>query len=190
MPKLPYKIILDGREMWGFSVESLVNRRLDELINSGNPLPEEWVEDVWRALAIAYPKHVRRVRGRNPEGMNIMMALGYIKFLTKLIRGKPLVSPDLAKQRAAVCSRCPKRASVMGCSVCKRVLSLHIHPPQAVKAPESCRACKCYLPLKIWVDRSLLGSADAFPFWAECWMRRESDALSGDSSVSPDLAPE
>lgn len=124
----------------------------------------------------SHPKHIKRVRGKPKfAGVSVAAALSFMKFMAKRVTDKSLVSPGLAKSRAKACWSCPKRAPVLGCHICKDALQLTVKPPEQVDAPEACAACGCYLKLKVWIKRSHLGSAEAFPFDSACWMRSESE---------------
>ena len=148
-------------------------------------LPIGWEDLVWSALAVAYPKHVKRLPGESGLRMvSVPAALNFIRFLAKRISDRSLVSPEAARRRAAVCSACPMAGPVAGCSVCKDALGLTVRPPEKVEVAEGCSACGCYLPLKIWVPRDQLGDAGAFPFDPGCWM------LSPDPDLVQEMSPE
>lgn len=167
-----FEIEVGGIKLESRVVSGLMNQYRLYHDQNGLRLPSDWEDQVWKALAAAYPKYVKRMPGASEtRSVSIGSALNFIRFMAKRVTDKSLVAAPEAHRRAAICMSCPLRRDVSGCHICKDALQLTIHPPEAVEAPEACGACKCYMPLKVWVPREQLGSADAFPFTATCWMR-------------------
>lgn len=135
-----------------------------------------WEEVVWKALKKSHPNHFVKAKKKASPGVSVATAASFLSFMAKRMRKRALVAPEEAKRRAAICSECPMRSPVLGCSVCKDALQLFVKPPEKVVSPQACMACGCYLVLKIWVPRDQLGSAEDYPYHQGCWMR---DAGSG-----------
>tara|TARA_R110002167_G_scaffold66667_4_gene188685 strand:- start:13430 stop:14026 length:597 start_codon:yes stop_codon:yes gene_type:complete len=143
--------------------------------NNGERLAVDWEESVWKALKSSHPRHFHKDKRKGDPGVSVASAFSFITFIIKRLRNKKLVPAPLAKERAAICFACPMKSKVLGCSVCRSALKLAVKPPEAVEAPQACKACGCYLPLKIWIPRRLLGSSEAYPFHPDCWMRTEDE---------------
>lgn len=168
-----YRVVIDGVEFRERSVKRMFSAYMHWLELQTTPPPADWQEKMWRALASAYPKHIKRDRKKPRPSVSIPDAILFIRFMARRMKNKSLVAPAVADARAAVCSRCPKRAEVLGCSVCKQAIKMFVTPPYEAAAPEGCSACGCFMPLKVWLPRDVLGSVDERPYWEECWMRSE-----------------
>jgi hypothetical protein len=169
-----FSVTVEGVRLSGKTTGQLFNQFRRHYDQNDLRLPINWESFVWTALAAAYPKHVKRAPGGAKRRLvSVGSALNFLRFMAKRVVDSSLVAPQEAHRRASICRGCPLRSSVAGCSTCKDALKLTIHPPEKVDAPEACGACGCYLPLKVWVPRDQLGSADAFPFWSGCWMKEE-----------------
>lgn len=167
-----FKIEVDGIRLESRSIARLVSQYRLHHDQNGLRLPLDWEDRIWKALATAYPKHVKRAPGGAKRRLvSVGSALNFLRFISKRLADDSLVAPQEAHRRASICRECPLRSSVAGCPTCKDALKLAIHPPEKVDAPEACGACGCYMPLKVWAPRDQLGSADTFPFWSGCWMR-------------------
>lgn len=134
-------------------------------------LPLEWEEKVWSALKKSHPKHFIKKRRAGSPGVSVASAASFLTFMSKRMRKRALVAAEEAKRRAAICFSCPMQSKVLGCAVCKEALKLFVKPPEKVVSPQACMACGCYLPLKVWVPREQLGSAEDYLYWERCWMR-------------------
>lgn len=136
---------------------------------------ERWLpgtEDlIWEALRESHPKHIHEIQAPGKPGVSLSAAFSFIHFMIKRGASKETVPPEEAERRAAICRACPMSSEVPACLVCKQGLKLLVTPPYRLEVPEGCLACGCYLPLKAWVPRQHLGSAEDFPYHAECWMR-------------------
>ena len=181
-----FEIEVDGIKLESRVITGLLSQYRLFHDKNGMRLPTDWEERVWAALATAYPGHVRRSPGgAQRRYVSIGSALNFIRFMTKRLSNRSLVAPEEARRRAAICGPCRLSRRVSGCSVCKDALSLTVTPPEAVAAPEACLACGCYMPLKIWIPREQLGSADEYPFDESCWMREpQPSSDSGGTIVS------
>jgi len=139
----------------------------------GERLSTNWEELVWRALKKSHPNHFIRRKGKASPGVSVASAASFLSFMAKRMKKRSLVPSEQAKRRSSICQSCPMQSRVLGCAVCKDALKLFIKPPEKVVSPQACMACGCYLPLKIWVPRDQLGSADDFDYHQGCWMRSE-----------------
>lgn len=167
-----FDIRIDGLHLKARTIAGIFDQYVRSYDRKGALLPVDWEDHVWSYLAASYPKHVKRAPGvAKRRSVSVRKALNFIRFIGKRASDKRLVEPQEARRRAAVCASCPMATRVSGCSICKDALQLMIHPPEEVEAPEACSACGCYMPLKIWVPRDQLGSADEFDFHTSCWMR-------------------
>jgi hypothetical protein len=167
-----FRIEVDGIRLESRSIARMVSQYRLHHDKHGLRLPLDWEDRIWKALVAAYPRYVKRVPGgAQRRSVSIGSALNFIRFMAKRITNKSLVEPVEAHRRAAVCMACPLATHVSGCHICKDALKLTVRPPEEVVAPEACSACGCYMPLKVWLPREQLGSAEAFPFHEKCWMR-------------------
>ncbi len=171
IPRNGYEAIIRGIRFTGPSPRHIIDAWARALEGMGARLVPNWEDEAWEALALAHPKHIKRIPGtRRKAGVSVAAAMSFMKFMAKRMIDQTLVPADEARRRAAICTRCPSWAPVIGCAACKEALELTIHPPEAVAVPPACGACGCWLPCKIWVPRAQLGEAQAFPYWEECWM--------------------
>lgn len=169
-----YVAVLGDVKLTGPSPSHVLQKWAVLLEERGYRLEPGWEQSVWEALMKSHPKHIKRKRGKPKfAGVSVAAAASFLRFMAKRATDKSLVTPELAKTRAEACWRCPNRAPVLGCHICKDALQLTVKPPEHLHAPEACSACGCYLPLKLWLPRHQLGPAEAFPYWDQCWMRAE-----------------
>jgi hypothetical protein len=167
-----FDVEIDGMCFRSRTITGIFDQYVRSYDRRGIRLPADWEDWVWSHLAARYPKHVKRVPGASKRrSVSVRSALNFIRFLGKRLTDKRLVAPEEARRRAAICASCPMATHVSGCAICKDVLQLAVHPPEVVSVPEACSACGCHIPLKVWVPRDLLGSADDFDYWESCWMR-------------------
>lgn len=128
---------------------------------------------VWEALKRAYPRYVIKQKKPGKPGLSVGAAWSFIRYLERRMRNKSLVDPVEAQRRADICATCPMKTPVVGCGVCVSALKLFIKPSVQLdpQPPRGCSACLCYLPLKVWIPREVLGDAGEFEFAEGCWMR-------------------
>ncbi len=168
-----YVAILDGIKFEANSHLQIFARYENWKKQKGERLSLEWEDDVWKALSQSHPNHVKRIPAKKSPGVSVASASSFIAYVIRQMgRKRKLVDVAEAKRRAAICFNCPKKEPVLGCSVCKQALKLFVKPPEKVDAPPACGACGCWLPLKIWIMRDHLGSADEWDYDVNCWMRQ------------------
>lgn len=98
------------------------------------------------------------------------------------LAGSPLVEPDEAERRAAICAGCLYNAPYKsGCGgTCAELVALVDRLIGGAKTShdarlKACAVCKCSIPAKIWIDKSILDAVDTaevkakYPSW--CWNR-------------------
>lgn len=176
-----YEAVIRGARFTGPTPRHIIDAWARALEGMGSRLVPDWEDEVWHALSKSHPKHIKRAPGKpKREGVSVAAAMSFAKFMARRVTDQTLVAPEEARRRAAICTRCPKWAPVLGCSACKEGLKLTIRPPEDVSAPPACAACGCWLPLKVWIPRRQLGSASEFPYDEGCWMR-ETPSSPGDS---------
>ena len=169
------EVEVEGLRCCGREVKDVQASYRDQVLAGGGRLVPGDEDKVWQAIKDAYPRFVIKHKKPGKPGVSIPAAWAFIRYLEKRMKNKGLVDSEVAKRRAAICSACSLRSSVLGCSVCKHALGLFVKPPETLdkQCPQACQACGCYLPLKVWVPREVLGPAEEFEFSAECWMRQE-----------------
>lgn len=184
-----WNISVDGVEIESRTSSGLFTRYASMIAEDGRRLDEDWRERVWMAMKDKHPQAVTQESGRGRVMLDIPTMGAFLKFLKNRITKKMVpVSVELAVKRAKVCLSCPLHEQVAGCTVCKVALKSVVKLPEQSRqdllrklGPErqrfqesGCRACLCYLPVKVFLPRELLGPAEAFSFSEECWMRQES----------------
>ena len=167
------EVEINGRKYSGRQVKNIQAAFRDDVVASGGRVLPGDEDRVWQAIKDAYPRFIIKKKKKGNGGISIPAAWSFIRFIERRMRNKGLVTPQEARRRAEICSGCPQRSAVLGCSVCKHALQLFIKPPEDLERgmPQGCQACGCYLPLKVWVPREVLGSADGFDYHPSCWMR-------------------
>lgn len=174
-------VVIRGVEFHGAKPAHIFNAFRQHLASTQDGwLPEHWEQEVWEALAAAYPRWIRRVPGAAPPGVGLHQALSFVQYVIRQGLSRQLVTKELALERAETCFQCPKASPILGCIKCMQALQLAMpHIPEKIATPTACGACGCALELKVWLPRKVLGPATAFPFWPgdkdtrPCWMHTE-----------------
>jgi hypothetical protein len=177
-----FRAEIEGKLFEHPSIPSIFGKYAKWKAARGEKLDADWEDKVWLALMDNHPNHVKLVSKKARSGVSLATAMSFVRFVAKRLRKRSLVSPELARQRAAVCNACPLKEPVLGCSICKSALKAVVKPPEQVGAPPGCGACGCWLPAKVWIPRDILGGSDEHPFHASCWMRHEETGLPSASS--------
>lgn len=166
-----FLIEVEGKAFRARTISELISEYVKWKNSTDVRIGPDYDEPVWQALKKAYPRNVSVEKKKASGGGSLVAAIGFIRFMTRRMANRSLVSTEEARRRADICFSCPLKQPILACPVCKDALKLTISPPDEVPAPVSCGACGCFLPLKIWAPRDQLGEASAFPFWESCWMR-------------------
>jgi hypothetical protein len=166
-----YRVEIDGMVFESRNHNHIFTKYRSWIESKGERVPINWEEVVWKALKSSYPKHIIRGKKNGSPGVSVATAASFLAFMAKRMRKRALVAPEEAKRRAAICSECPMKSAVLGCSICKDALQLFVKPPEKVVSPQACMACGCYLPVKVWVPRNQLGPTEDHPYDEGCWMR-------------------
>jgi hypothetical protein len=108
----------------------------------------------------------------------------FLKTVWGAIRARQFVSREEANRRIAICLQCPKRAATPGgCQGCYTLLkkaatlmekndAIKIEPDEDGYVRDTCSACWCVLPLKVWLPQATLDKAEGEkrPDYAPgCW---------------------
>ncbi len=171
------RVTLDGATFEARGIKEIFQAYRNHLASTQRRLLPGDEERLWEALALAYPKHVKRVKGQASPGVSVTAAKSFLAFVIRRGFSKKLVDPVEAERRAAICRTCPKAEPVMSCITCRQGLKLLVNAPYRLDVPEGCGACLCWLPAKLWLLREHLGPASDFPYWEgeperpACWMR-------------------
>lgn len=158
------------------------------------PLPANYKELAQDHLCrILPPGWCRHEDGTGAVGVNVRLVLGdYLRGMEILTAvatsGDPLVSAELAEERAAKCAACPANVAVPGCAPCVGISNLivKIKGANTTKADpflKTCACCKCNTAAKVWVKTEILSRADDATVLAQmrsmpdCWCSQEIDSL-------------
>ena len=166
---------------------SLLKRKVAGHMEANNlALPENfdaWVEDTTcRESGHGAPFcGGAKVRGKRRAGTPKLLTVGaasrFIKTMLGVAKERKFVSREEAERRAAVCAKCPLATNVSGCTLCDAAFRkmgrlMEKNPIQAPAGKEFCGACKCMIPVKVWVPNATLDAAEADDvqlYHPDCW---------------------
>lgn len=183
-----WRFEVDGIEIDSRTGDGCFKQYCDGISEKGLRLREDWRERVWEQMLAHYPDAVSKSGKRQNKAISVHAAGVFLVFISKLLKkGWKPVEDELAISRANTCLACPKFKQIAGCSICKLALKTVVRIPkqnqQALRRSlgqslghwegSACQACHCYLPVKVWLPRELLGSSEEFAFDEACWMRTE-----------------
>ena len=192
--KLPNGITVEGadRETW----YRLIRERYRD---NGIPIPdnlESIAQDQW--CRTAPPGFCRHENGDGFVGVNVRLEMGDLfrgmEVLTAVASSsEPLVSQELAEERAAKCAACPANVPIAGCLPCMGIPNLIVkikgaHTTKADPFLKTCGCCKCSLLAKVWVKTEILANADdatirsQMRMMPDCWAVQEIDKLESQPS--------
>jgi hypothetical protein len=167
--------------------------------DNGIPLPENIEALAQDQLCrILPPGWCRHEDGTGFAGINVRLELGDLfrgmEILTTVATSsEPLVSQEVAEERAAKCAACPANVPVAGCLPCMGMPNLIVkikgaHTTKADPFLKTCACCKCLLTAKVWVKPEILAKADDPTIRAQmrgmpdCWAVQEIDKLESQAS--------
>lgn len=190
-----YKHRQDGHINRNYSWDGLVTNVNDHCHFNGYPrvpvaeiedqlcklLPPGWcVQDTgeqpaWFLDSRVHPDDVVR-------GTDVLASLLSAKAVGLLTGKNPLVSREVAAQRAAICATCPFAANPNGCGACAgisnavaAIVGAETLPSDEQIANKACLICKCAARAQAWVPVEILAKGvtpqmmEQFPEW--CWKK-------------------
>lgn len=111
----------------------------------------------------------------------------FLKTVWQAIMDRKFVPREEAQRRLDVCLTCPIRTTQPGgCNGCFTLVkkahqlmgkndALVIEPDEDGFVRDTCGACGCILPLKVWLDNQTLNTAEGSnrpAYWEGCWRNR------------------
>lgn len=165
----PFEVEIRGISFRASMVDGIVRAYLMSFDDIGM----DWMDEVYGAIHRKYPKAVRRVKKKGSPLPSLHAALSFVRLLLRRMRPEDIVPANEALRRSEICKSCPLHKPIGACPKCREALKLKIKVPIQIKGLKACAACGCHLPLKVWVNRDLLGPAEAFPYYPGCWMREK-----------------
>lgn len=132
-------------------------------------LPENYKELAQHQLCLLLPPGwCVHEDGRQSAGINTRLDVGdYFRGMEVLARialsKDPLVSQEVAEERAAKCAACPANIPVSGCLPCMKIPDtiLTIKGANETKADhvlKTCAVCRCSCQAHVWVKAEILAN--------------------------------
>lgn len=167
--------------------------------DNGIPLPENIDSIAQDQLCrILPPGWCAHENGDGFQGINVRLEVGDLfrgmEVLSRIaVHSDPLVSQELAEERAAKCAACPANVPIAGCIPCMKIpdIIMGIKGAKTTKADpflKTCAACKCATSAKVWVKTEILANADdatirsQMRMMPDCWAVQEIDKLESQPS--------
>lgn len=170
VPPGMYRAIMpDGHVIKEAGRENWFARIRQHYKNNGYALPEDWKEyyqDQW--CRTAPPGYCQTQSGIPVNKEAVKLTIEDLKHGMQVLwnitrHPDPLVSRDVATERAAICAACPGNVDVPGCKPCIQ-LSNTIGDIRGKGSTPSdsylrtCFACKCSNQAQVWVKKEILES--------------------------------
>jgi len=180
-PARPLEVTIDGFTYKGW-VSGIFRAYLQRSSVDNRLLPQGWEDKVWRALHAKYPSYIIN---EGPKEAPPQVSISTIKSFLSMVRRRGLarevVSEDVARARAAICSECPKAGVITGCSACKSLVKSILKTPKTNFVPHDksgCTVCGCFVDAKVWIkDEHLVDELSNHDWWEDCWMRTLDSAI-------------
>ncbi len=181
--KWRYVFLQDGYLIHSYSYTDWVLRVKQHAINNGYPVPsvEDMEDQVCRTLNGEWCHYEDGTPAG--EGISTRFELSDLMNGTKVLlsfiaSGAPIVSREVAEERALTCSRCYLNMSIPGCGTCHGIANLVAEACGARKTSsdhllKACAWCKCSAQANVWIPTEISGAgvSDAMLTTAPsfCW---------------------
>lgn len=170
-----------------------------DYLDNGRPLPENYKDLAQHQLCLILPPGwCSHEDGTASAGINTRLILDdYLhgmRVLSELaLSSDPLVSQELAEERAAKCAACPANIAVPGCAPCIGISNLIVGIKGAMETKadhvlKTCAVCKCSCQAHVWVRPEILAKGvnedqlvqmESMP---DCWKCAEIRSLNNQTS--------
>lgn len=155
-----HTIIEADRNAWFASIKAHYKR-------NGLALPEDWREMYEDRLCKTLPPgNCINSNGMPANTQDIRIDIDDLKHGMQVLwnitrHPDPLVSKELASQRASICAACPANISVPGCKPCIQLANTIMDVKGKCSTPADsflrvCAVCKCSNEAQVWVKKEVL----------------------------------